>query len=62
MADEKPVEELSWLRPVYMEKPASLEKYAVCKNCNQIRMHHSGEEEKCLFDASTFAVLKSPLK
>ena len=62
MADQPDVSSTSWLRPVYEEKPESLEKYAICKHCNQIRMTHVGEEEKCLFDASTFVVLKSQLK
>jgi molybdenum cofactor biosynthesis enzyme MoaA len=64
MADVKQEEPLSWLQPVYGEKPTakSLEQFAVCKHCNQIRMNHSGEEEKCLFDASTFAVHRKPKK
>jgi hypothetical protein len=63
---DKPEPELpSWLRPVYEEPaptPEGLKKYQMCKHCKEIRMHHVGEEEKCLFDSSTFAVLKSPLR
>lgn len=56
MADEKLAgEPIPWVTPVYLEKQG-LEKFAVCKHCDQIRMNHAGEEEKCLFDASTFAV------
>jgi len=62
MADQSDVPPLPWDIPVYLKKEG-LEKFAVCKYCNEIRMHHSGEEEKCLFAASTFVVLKkSPLK
>lgn len=61
MADETPVEPSSWFVPVY-EKKEGLEQFAVCKHCNQIRREHAGEEEKCLFDSSTFAVLRKPKK
>jgi hypothetical protein len=62
MADEPSVEPLPWVVPVY-EKKEGLEQFAVCKYCNQIRRDHAGEEEKCLFDASTFvAHKKSPSK
>jgi len=62
MVDETLVgEPIPWVTPVYLEK-LGLEQFAVCKHCNQIRRDHAGEEEKCLFDASTFVVLKSLLK
>jgi hypothetical protein len=62
MATPSDKPEASWLRPVYEEKPESLEQYAVCRNCNMIRRDHA-EDEKCLFDASTFvARMKSPSK
>ena len=64
MANEQEPELNSWLVPVYGEKPKprALEQFAVCRHCNQIRRDHAGEEEKCLFDSTTFAVLKSPIK
>lgn len=66
MTNEKPgwQEPLAWYQPVYGETPTlrRLEEFAVCKHCNQIRMNHVGEEEKCLFDASTFVVLRKPKK
>lgn len=56
MSDEKLAgEPRGWVTPVYMQKQG-LEQFAVCKHCDLIRRDHVGEEEKCLFDASTFAV------
>lgn len=53
----------SWLRPVY-DKPVGayeLEAFAVCKHCNEIRANHAGEEQKCLFQSTTFEVKRSPV-
>jgi molybdenum cofactor biosynthesis enzyme MoaA len=51
----------SWLRPVY-DKPVGakeLEAFAVCKHCDEIRANHAGEEQKCLFQSTTFEVKRS---
>jgi molybdenum cofactor biosynthesis enzyme MoaA len=62
MAESSDGPSIPWVVPVYLEKEG-LEQFAVCKHCNRIRREHAGEEEKCLFAASTFFVLKkSPLK
>ena len=52
----------SWMVPVYAETPTAkgLEDYAVCKHCNQIRLHHV--DGKCLFEATEFVVKRSPVK
>jgi hypothetical protein len=59
--DEKDAALASWPNPVYTEdrKPGSLEDFAICKHCNQIRMQHV--DNQCLFDATTFEVKRSPV-
>ena len=48
-----------WPNPVYGEQQKeSIEQFAVCKYCNEIRLNHSGDEQKCLFDSTTFVVKK----